>query len=107
MELHSSFAQDSNSELSHVNLDGQANGNKKGFTASTFNGTGLNNCASSTTSQNSSRSSRGFYSRLQPLGRMNCSTSYNSTSDSKTPKEPSDFKINSLFEQYKVIFYNF
>lgn len=78
------------------------NGNRKSIsTLSTFN-VGSDNYGSMPSVQNNMRLSRGFYARLQPLGRSGTSSGLNATSDPKQQKEPSESKLNALFDQYKV-----
>ncbi|XP_012220573.1 DCN1-like protein 3 [Linepithema humile] len=77
------------------------NGNRKSIsTLSTFNNVGSDNCGSMPSVQSNPRS-RGFYARLQPLGRSGTSSGLNSTIDSKQQREPSENKLNTLFDQYK------
>lgn len=79
------------------------NGNRKSIsTLATFNNVGSDNCGSMPSVQSNTRS-RGFYARLQPLGRSGTSSGLNSTADSKQQREPSESKLNTLFDQYKVI----
>ncbi|XP_008201785.1 DCN1-like protein 3 [Nasonia vitripennis] len=102
MELRSLFSHNAGQNHVHTNIESHVNGNKKSInTMSTFNGVGSDNCGSLPMVQSNLRSSRGFYSRLPPLGRSGTNTGLSSTSDCKQQKEPSDNKINSLFDQYK------
>lgn len=79
------------------------NGNRKSIsTLSTFNNVGSDNCGSVPSVQNNLRLSRGFYARLQPLGRSGTSSGLNLATESKQQKEPSESKLNALFYQYKV-----
>lgn len=79
------------------------NGNRKSIsTLSTFNNVGSDNCGSVPSVQNNLRSSRGFYARLQPLGRSGTSSGLNVATEPKQQKEPSESKLNALFDQYKV-----
>lgn len=83
--------------------DTYINGNRKSLTAlSTFNNVGSDNCGSMPTVQNNVRSLNGFYTRLPPLGRSGTSAALNVTVESKQQREPSESKLNSLFDQYKV-----
>lgn len=78
------------------------NGNRKSIsTLPTFN-VGSDNYGSMPSVQNNMRLSRGFYARLQPLGRSGTSSGLNAASDPKQQKEPSESKLNALFDQYKV-----
>ncbi|XP_053975511.1 DCN1-like protein 3 [Hylaeus volcanicus] len=78
------------------------NGNRKSIaTLSTFNSVGSDNCGSVPSVQNNVRLSRGFYARLPPLGRSGPSVGLNVTIESKQQREPSENKINALFDQYK------
>ena len=79
------------------------NGNRKSIsTLSTFNNVGSDNCGSVPNVQSNLRLSRGFYARLQPLGRSGTSSGLNSATELKQQKEPSESKLNVLFDQYKV-----
>lgn len=79
------------------------NGNRKSLTTlSAFNNVGSDNCGSMPNVQNNLRSSRGFYARLPPLGRSGTSSGLNVTVESKQQREPSENKLNTLFDQYKV-----
>lgn len=83
--------------------EAHVNGNRKSIsTLSTFNNVGSDNCGSMPSVQSNPRS-RGFYARLQPLGRSGTSSGLNSSTDSKQQREPSENKLNALFDQYKVI----
>ncbi|XP_072748431.1 DCN1-like protein 3 [Anoplolepis gracilipes] len=78
------------------------NGNKKSIsTLSTFNNVGSDNCGPVPSVQNNLRLPRGFYARLQPLGRSGTSSGLNLTTEPKQQKEPSENKLNALFDQYK------
>ncbi|XP_029041279.2 DCN1-like protein 3 [Osmia bicornis bicornis] len=78
------------------------NGNRKSLTTlSAFNNVGSDNCGSMPNVQNNLRSSRGFYARLPPLGRSGTSPGLNVTVESKQQREPSENKLNTLFDQYK------
>lgn len=78
-----------------------ANGNRKS-TLSTFNNVGSDNCGSVPNAQSNLRLSRGFYARLQPLGRSSTSSGLNLSTELKQQREPSENKLNALFDQYKV-----
>lgn len=80
-----------------------ANGNRKSTSMlSTFNNVGSDNCGSVPNAQSNLRLSRGFYSRLQPLGRSSTSSGLNLSTEPRQQKEPSESKLNALFDQYKV-----
>ncbi|KAG7209614.1 hypothetical protein KM043_011268 [Ampulex compressa] len=79
-----------------------ANGNKKSMnTLPTLNNVGSDNCGSVPSMQSNLRLSRGFYARLPPLGRSGTSSGINLTTESKQQREPSETKLNTLFDQYK------
>lgn len=79
------------------------NGNRKSIsTLPTLNNVGSDNCGSMPSVQNNLRLSRGFYARLPPLGRSGTSSGLNLTTEPKQQKEPSESKLNALFDQYKV-----
>lgn len=80
------------------------NGNKKSIsTLSTFNNVGSDNRGSMPSVQNNPRLSRVFYGRLTPLGRSGTSSGLNLTNEPKQQREPSESKLNTLFDQYKVL----
>lgn len=99
MELRGSFL-NSCQQTGPLVPEAHINGN----TLSTFNNVGSDNCGSMPTVQSNLRSSRGFYARLSPLGRSGTSSGLNTTTESKQQKEPSENKLNALFDQYKVKF---
>jgi hypothetical protein len=109
MELRTLFPQNTSQNHPHTTIESHANGNKKlSLNAmSTFNGVGSDNCGSVPIVPGNLRLSRGFYSRLPPLGRSGTNAGLNSVIDSKQQKEPSENKINCLFDQYKVNTYVF
>lgn len=79
------------------------NGNRKSIsTLPTFNNVGSDNCGSVPSVQSNLRLSRGFYARLPPLGRSGTSSGLNLSTEPKQQKEPSESKLNALFDQYKV-----
>lgn len=96
MELRGSFL-NSCQQTGPLVPEAHINGN----TLSTFNNVGSDNCGSMPTVQSNLRSSRGFYARLSPLGRSGTSSGLNTTTESKQQKEPSENKLNALFDQYK------
>lgn len=78
------------------------NGNSKLINSlSTLNNVGSDNCGSVPSVQSNMRLSRAFYARLPPLGRSGTSSGLNMTADSKQQREPSENKLNALFDQYK------
>lgn len=88
-----------------TSIDSRANGNKKPATnLSGLNNVGSDNCGSVPVVQNNLRLSRAFYARLPPLGRSTTANSGNATGESnKQQREPSEAKLNGLFDQYKVM----
>lgn len=107
MELRGSFL-NSCQQTGPLMPERHINGNRKSVTTlSTFNNVGSDNCGSMPIVQSNLRSSRGFYARLSPLGRSGTSSGLNATTESKQQKEPSESKLNALFDQYKVKFKDF
>lgn len=105
MELRSGlFPPNASQNSSQMPLEPHANGNKKNSSKlSVRNSVGSDNCGSvPLVSQSSLRQPRGFYARLPPLGRSSMSSSANQSNDSKQQREPSEAKLNSLFDRYKV-----
>ena len=101
MELKSLFP-NSCQQTGPLASETHINGNRKSMpTLSTFNNVGSDNCGSVPCVQNNLRLSRGFYSRLPPLGRSGPSSGVNVTTESKQQKETSESKLNALFDQYK------
>jgi len=102
MELRGLFpnsCQQSNSFVPETH----ANGNRKSTnTLPTFNNVGSDNCGSVPNAQSNLRLSRGFYARLQPLGRSSTSSGLNLNTEPRQQREPSENKLNALFDQYKV-----
>lgn len=72
-------------------VEAQVNGNSKGAGVTGFMVVGSDNCGS----LHRDRTSRTFYTRIPPLGR-----STSSGGDGKG-REPSEAKLNALFEQYR------
>lgn len=109
MELRTLFPQHASQNHSHITADSHINGNKKSSstTMSTVNGVGSDNCGSVPMVHGNLRSSRGFYSRLPPLGRSTTNSGSNTAHDTKHSKEPSEIKLNGLFDSYKVTPYSF
>lgn len=104
MELRGSFL-NSCQQTGSLVPETHINGNRKSITTlSTFNNVGSDNCGSMPIVQNNLRSSKGFYARLSPLGKSGTSSGLNTTTESKQQKEPSENKLNTLFDQYKVKF---
>ncbi|XP_012271582.1 DCN1-like protein 3 [Orussus abietinus] len=104
MELRGPYSSSSCSQTGTLTtVETHANGNRKSpLTAlGTFNNVGSDNCGSLPVSQNNPRLSRGFYSRLPPLGRSGTSSTLNLNADSKQQREPSESKLNALFDLYK------
>lgn len=90
---------------SQTNIESHVNGNKKSSsnTISMYNGVGPDICGPESSVEIKLRSSHGFYSRLPSLGRSGSNApTINSMADSKHQKDPSESKINSLFDHYKV-----
>lgn len=86
-----------------TSVETYANGNNKSplNTLPTFNNIGSDNCGSMPVVQNNQRSTRGFCTRLPPLGRSGTNLGLNITVDSKQQRELSENKLNVLFDQYK------
>lgn len=104
MELRGSFL-NSCQQTGSLVPETHINGNRKSVTTLlTFNNVGSDNCGSMPIVQNNLRSSKGFYARLSPLGKSGTSSGLNTTTESKQQKEPSENKLNTLFDQYKVKF---
>lgn len=102
MELRGLFPDACSQTNSFLTHDTHANGNRNSInTISTFNNVGSDNCGSIPGTQNTMRTSRGLYGRLPPLGKSNTSSGLNSSNDSKH-REPSESKLSTLFDQYKV-----
>ncbi|XP_017877591.1 DCN1-like protein 3 isoform X1 [Ceratina calcarata] len=101
MELRGSFL-NSCQQTGPLVPETHLNGNRKSVTAlSTFNNVGSDNCGSMPIVQSNIRSTRGFYARLSPLARSGTSSGLNAAAELKQQKEPSENKLNSLFDQYK------
>ncbi|CAL7941278.1 unnamed protein product [Xylocopa violacea] len=101
MELRGSFLH-SCQQTGPLVPETHVNGNRKSVTTlTTFNNVGSDNCGSMPTVQSNLRSSRGFYARLSPLGRSGTSSGLSTTAESRQQKEPSESKLNALFDQYK------
>lgn len=102
MELRGLFPNSCQQSSSFV-PETHANGNRKSTsTLSTFNNIGSDNCGSVSNVQSNLRLSRGFYARLQPLGRSSTSSGLNLSTEPRQQREPSESKLNTLFDQYKV-----
>lgn len=102
MELRGLFPNSCQQSSSFV-PETHANGNRKSTSMlSTFNNVGSDNCGSVPNAQSNLRLSRGFYSRLQPLGRSSTSSGLNLSTEPRQQREPSESKLNALFDQYKV-----
>ncbi|XP_066594801.1 DCN1-like protein 3 [Prorops nasuta] len=102
MELRGLFPNSWPQTGSYVPTESPVNGNKISLnTLSMLTKVGSDNCGSVPGIQNNSRSSRSFYVRLPPLGRSGLSSGLNSGSELKSQKDPSESKMNALFEQYK------
>ncbi|XP_015123453.1 DCN1-like protein 3 [Diachasma alloeum] len=87
-----------------TSIDSRANGNKKppATNLSGLNNVGSDNCGSVPVVQNNLRLSRAFYARLPPLGRSTTCSNASTTADcGKQMREPSEAKLNGLFDQYK------
>lgn len=106
MELGGLFPTNTSSHsIALTPLEVHANGNKRSSfnTLTTFNNIGSDNRGSVPALQSNMRTSRGFYSRLPPIGRSGtCSTI---TNDSKQHREASESKLNALFNHYKASIY--
>lgn len=106
MDLRGTFPSNAIQNHPQTNVESHVNGNKKSSsnTMSMYNGAGPDNCGSEPTVEIKLRSTHGFYSRLPSLGRSSSnSQTLNSMNDCKQHKDPSESKINSLFDHYKVL----
>ncbi|XP_058798141.1 DCN1-like protein 3 [Phymastichus coffea] len=101
MELRTLFPQ--HTRQNNITTESHVNGNKKSSitTMSTFNGVGSDNCGTIPMVHGNLRLSRGFYSRIPPLGRSTTNPGVNFTNDSKNLKERFEIKLNALFDHYK------
>ncbi|XP_046813399.1 DCN1-like protein 3 [Vespa crabro] len=102
MELRGLFPNSCQQTGPLVPAETHVNGNKKSLnTVPMLNNVGSDNCGSMPSIQNNLRLSRGFYARLPPLGRSGTSSGLNLTTEFKQQREPSESKLNGLFDQYK------
>ena len=102
MELRGLFPNSCQQSSSFV-PETHINGNRKSTSMlPTFNNVGSDNCGSVPNVQSNLRLSRGFYARLQPLGRSNTSSGLNLSIETRQQREPSESKLNALFDQYRV-----
>ena len=107
MELHRLFPVNSCSRSSCLTtFDGRANGNAKqpiADAAKALNSVGSDNRGSVPPVPNNVRTTRGFYARLPPLGRSSTTIAVGTPQETnRQQKEPSDGKLNALFDLYKV-----
>lgn len=106
MELRRLFPANSCPRSSRLTAtDGRVNGNTKLplVDVAALNNVGSDNCGSVPSIQNNVRMSRGFYARLPPLGRSGAASATSVPQETgRQQKEPSEAKLNALFDQYKV-----
>lgn len=114
MELRGMFSTNTTTQNhSQTNIESHVNGNNKKSSSNTLQSMYSNGqigpdsmCGPESAVEIKLRSSHGFYSRLPSLGKSGSnSRSLNSsmTDSSKQHKDPSETKINSLFDHYKVV----
>lgn len=102
MELRGLFSNSCQQTGPLVPAETHVNGNRKSSsTVPRLNNVGSDNCGSMPSIQNNLRLSRGFCARLPPLGRSGTSSGLNLTTEFKQQREPSENKLNTLFDQYK------
>ncbi|KAK2577171.1 hypothetical protein KPH14_003328 [Odynerus spinipes] len=102
MELRGLFSNSCQQTGPLVPAETHVNGNRKSLsTVPTLNNVGSDNCGSMPSIQNNLRLPRGFCARLPPIGRSGTSSGLNLTTEFKQQREPSENKLNALFDQYK------